>query len=235
MLESLLVVDGDAAQCNVLEQVISEKLNYNVLSVPSGDEAVNLVISAYSEVELMLLDMQFAQIDILHTVRRIRQHRADLQIIILTEYGDHARAAEVIKAGANDFLVKPVSVERLRLSIASALRIQNLCRMVENLERLLVIRGDAGVCGDFSASTEMLPLVHDGKVRKLSVLEEDIILFALKSCGGSMSKAARGLGIGRSTLYRKVSEMERHRNRLPHKLISASNLLAMKSTQNEHV
>ena len=54
------------------------------------------------------------------------------------------------------------------------------------------------------------PMGKDGKVKKLRALEEDAIRFALNICGGSMSKAARSLGIGRSTLYRKVSEFERH-------------------------
>ncbi len=50
----------------------------------------------------------------------------------------------------------------------------------------------------------------------MRVLEEDAIRFALNACGGSMSKAARSLGIGRSTLYRKVSELERHNNKPNH-------------------
>ena len=46
-----------------------------------------------------------------------------------------------------------------------------------------------------------------GHVKKLKFIEEEAIRFALANCGGSMTRAARNLGIGRSTLYRKISEM----------------------------
>jgi len=46
-----------------------------------------------------------------------------------------------------------------------------------------------------------------GHVKKLKSIEEEAIRFALAHAGGSMTRAARNLGIGRSTLYRKISEM----------------------------
>ena len=45
-----------------------------------------------------------------------------------------------------------------------------------------------------------------GEVRPLEMLERELIEFALKRYGGRMSKVARSLGIGRSTLYRKLRE-----------------------------
>ena len=45
-----------------------------------------------------------------------------------------------------------------------------------------------------------------GEVTALADLERDLIAFALKHYGGRMSRVARALGIGRSTLYRKLRE-----------------------------
>ena len=45
-----------------------------------------------------------------------------------------------------------------------------------------------------------------GDVRPLETLERELIEFALKRYGGRMSKVARALGIGRSTLYRKLRD-----------------------------
>ena len=50
-------------------------------------------------------------------------------------------------------------------------------------------------------------LSETGDVRKLEDVEADIIRHAIGHYQGHMSKVARGLGIGRSTLYRKVKEM----------------------------
>jgi DNA-binding NtrC family response regulator len=49
-------------------------------------------------------------------------------------------------------------------------------------------------------------LDQSGAIAALSTIERELIAFALKQSGGRMSKAARALGIGRSTLYRKLRE-----------------------------
>ncbi len=51
-------------------------------------------------------------------------------------------------------------------------------------------------------------LDRKGQIKKLRSIEEEAIKFALKHSGGCMTKAARNLGIGRSTLYRKMDEFE---------------------------
>jgi DNA-binding NtrC family response regulator len=53
-----------------------------------------------------------------------------------------------------------------------------------------------------------LPLLDEsGGLRRLDELEAEIIRFALSHHGGRMSAVARRLGIGRSTLYRKLKEL----------------------------
>ncbi len=54
----------------------------------------------------------------------------------------------------------------------------------------------------------VVPLIDEqGNVRKMEELEADMIRFAIQYYGGHMSEAARRLGIGRSTLYRKVTDL----------------------------
>lgn len=209
MLDTILIVDSDKANLEMLEQVISEKIRYNVLSSSNVDEAIHSVLSACSIVKLMLLDMRLSCIEILRIIRTIRQVKPNFPIIIVTEYGEQYYATEAIKAGANDFLTRPVTMERLKLSVDTALRMQHLCNVITYLESRLAM----GTCCDNNRLEPYydLSLVGpDGKIKKLRTLEEQAIRYALNACGGSMSKAARSLGIGRSTLYRKVSEIERH-------------------------
>jgi DNA-binding NtrC family response regulator len=49
-------------------------------------------------------------------------------------------------------------------------------------------------------------LDRDGHLRRLEDIERDLIEFAMENYSGHMSEIARRLGIGRSTLYRKVKE-----------------------------
>ncbi len=211
MQNAILIVGSDNAYCEEIKNAISEKLRYNAFTSSDADEAINLVLATDSSAGLMLLDICAPRIDFIKIIRSIKLYRTDFPVIILTEYGDHAHATEAIHFGANDFLTKPIAIERLGLSIASALRILNLCRTIEKLEQQLMLdrAGFVQSSNNFTVK-DVSPIGRDGKVKKLRALEEDAIRFALNVCGGSMSKAARSLGIGRSTLYRKVSELERH-------------------------
>ena len=57
-------------------------------------------------------------------------------------------------------------------------------------------------------SARQLPLcTADGNLRSYHELEEDLIFFAVQYYSGRMSEIARRLGIGRSTLYRKINDM----------------------------
>ncbi|MEK6746802.1 MAG: response regulator [Pseudomonadota bacterium] len=207
--DTILIVDGDEAQARVLETAINNRLKYNTMIVTSGQKAINAVLPVNCVPSIMLLDMSVLQIDAIHVVNIIKHCKPDFPIIIMVEYGDTEKAVETINAGANDFLTKPLTIERLGLSIASALRTRNLYKMIERLEKQLEFDGGAQIASTMDVSQTLL--AGDGTVKKLRHLEEDAIRYALNACGGSMSKAARSLGIGRSTLYRKVGELGRHK------------------------
>ena len=58
---------------------------------------------------------------------------------------------------------------------------------------------------DAASPDVRLPLVGpDGHVRRLDDIESETIRFAISRYGGNLSEAARRLGIGRSTLYRRM-------------------------------
>ncbi|PZO77927.1 MAG: sigma-54-dependent Fis family transcriptional regulator [Mesorhizobium amorphae] len=60
--------------------------------------------------------------------------------------------------------------------------------------------------GDAPPQPGTLTLLEDGQMRSLAAIEGEAIRFALRHYRGHMSEAARRLGIGRSTLYRKIRE-----------------------------
>lgn len=55
------------------------------------------------------------------------------------------------------------------------------------------------------ASTTISPFREDGELRELADIEAEVIRVALIGCGGSMTQVARQLGVGRSTLYRRLT------------------------------
>ena len=214
MLDKILITGENIEKGNALAATITEKLKYSVLVSGNDQHIIDSVLAFDSSVNLMLLDMQSEHIDVFHVIKCIKSKRVAFPIIVLTEYGDYAKAIEAINVGTNDFITKPLTIERLGLSIASALRIYHLYKMVQRLESQLSVCGDGvGNRNSLSFAEGFSSIGKDGKLKKLRALEEDAIRFALNVHGGSMSKAARSLGIGRSTLYRKVGEIERHQKK----------------------
>lgn len=66
---------------------------------------------------------------------------------------------------------------------------------------------------DCTAENGLRLFEKDGHVRPLDALEADIIRLALNHYRGRMSEVARRLGIGRSTLYRKLDDLHIARDR----------------------
>ena len=74
------------------------------------------------------------------------------------------------------------------------------------LTRTLVSNFDSqleSILNGMLAASEIGP---DGEVRTIAIVEEELIRFALRFYRGQMSEVARRLGIGRSTLYRKLKD-----------------------------
>ena len=62
----------------------------------------------------------------------------------------------------------------------------------------------------------------DGKLRPMHEIEYQVILSAVEYCEGNMTLVARGLGIGRSTLYRKLSARQKQESSVEDRAVSGS-------------
>lgn len=208
--ERILVVNDDTTQLQILRNVVVEKLKHQAISASNTDEAISHIFyNKTSAPEIMLLDLGDDARKWISLIKIIRQKNSDLPIVILTNYGDHESATKAIEAGANDFLTKPVATARLGLSISNISRMRNMQKTIIRLEQKLTLDGIYLQSKTIFSIAAPSPVDDSGKIKKLRAIEEDAIRFALETSGNSMSKAARMLGIGRSTLYRKVNELDR--------------------------
>ncbi|NBX03899.1 MAG: response regulator [Alphaproteobacteria bacterium] len=199
MPETILIVDDEISQLRMAEFVVRDKLHYRVRTASGGQEAIDIVLSGKTpQLDLILLDLVMPGVNGLDVIRAVKAFRPNLPIIVFTQYGDGDNAVRAVQAGANDFLNKPVVLERLRLSIQNLLAMQKMASYIEKSEKLVV--GAATVAQAESAGF----LDAQGRMKKLETIEEEAIRFALEHADGCMTRAARSLGIGRSTLYRKL-------------------------------
>lgn len=135
MAQTILVVDDDPVQRRLLETVIGRS-GMTVVTAPGGQPALDLVRGPRGdEISLVLLDLVMPDMDGLEVLAKLRPTHPDLPVIVLTARGGIEAAVQAMRAGANDFLVKPASPERLLVSIRNQLKIGTLSGEVRQLKK----------------------------------------------------------------------------------------------------
>ncbi|MGZ5969530.1 MAG: sigma-54-dependent transcriptional regulator, partial [Polyangiales bacterium] len=120
---------------------------------PGGAEA--LEIAADHPVDVVVTDLKMPGMDGVELMKRLHEAHPDLPSIVVTAFGDVSSAVGAMRAGAADYLTKPVDFEALTLSIERALQNQALRAEAEGLRRQLREREGTGLGGMIGTSTAM--------------------------------------------------------------------------------
>jgi len=118
----ILIVDDEAPNRFVLAEMVRD-LGHEVEEVEDGVAALAMV---KLDIDLVLCDVNMPGMDGFEVVRRIREdaETADLPIIQVTAVADRDARLRAVKAGANDFIAKPVELTELRVRLGAQLRIK---------------------------------------------------------------------------------------------------------------
>jgi DNA-binding NtrC family response regulator len=135
MAQTILVVDDDPVQRRLLEAAITRS-GMQVVTAPGGQPALDLIGGPRGDqITLMMLDLVMPDMGGLEVLAKLRPSNPDLPVIVLTAKGGIDSAVEAMRAGANDFLVKPASPERIAVSIRNQLKIGTLSGEVKQLKK----------------------------------------------------------------------------------------------------
>jgi two-component system response regulator HydG len=119
----ILVVDDDTAHRKMLEAVLSDE-GYRVSQATDGETALAAVEKQFFD--LILMDLRMPRMDGLTAQQRIKAVSPDIPIIMMTAYASVGTAVDALKAGAADYLTKPVDIEELKVIIDKALHHRRL-------------------------------------------------------------------------------------------------------------
>ncbi len=158
MAKCVLIVDDDPTQRRILEETV-KRFSYEILTAANGEEALAVLNHPDTpNVSVVLLDLVMPDLDGMGVLDRMRTMRAKPPVIVQTANGSIDAAIGAMKAGADDFVVKPVSPERLEVSIKNALRITQLEGEITRIKRK-----SAGVLtfADFITTSETMDRVID--------------------------------------------------------------------------
>ncbi|MGD9868678.1 MAG: sigma-54-dependent transcriptional regulator [Hyphomicrobiales bacterium] len=135
MPKCVLIVDDDPAQRRILEEIV-KRFGYTALSAESGEQALAALKQASAgDISLILLDLVMPGLDGLGVLDRLRGEPSAPPVIVQTANGSIESAINAMRAGATDFVVKPVNPERLQVSINNALRITQLESEIKRIKR----------------------------------------------------------------------------------------------------
>ena len=121
MAERVLIVDDDPVQRRLIEHMVG-RFGYDTLVAEGGDAAVAILTAPNGPtVDVVVLDLVMPDLDGLGVLARLREAGVALPVIVQTAHGGIDTVVSVMRAGATDFVVKPVSPERLQVSLRNAL------------------------------------------------------------------------------------------------------------------
>ncbi len=118
----LMLIDDEAAQSRNVT-LLAAREGWRTLVVGGSDEALEILAAREgAEVRAVLLDQSVPGEDACELIRRIKACRPELPLLMLTASASPLLAVEAMRAGASDYLIKPIAHDRLLQALRSAAR-----------------------------------------------------------------------------------------------------------------
>ena len=133
---TILIVDDDPVQRRLLESLV-RRFGYGAETAESGEQALKRLEPSVGVVpiDLLILDLVMPDLDGMAVLTRMRDHNWVVPTIVQTAHGSIEAVISAMRAGATDFVVKPVGAERLQVSIKNALRVDALEDEIRHMNR----------------------------------------------------------------------------------------------------
>jgi two-component system nitrogen regulation response regulator NtrX len=123
MKHKILVVDDEASIRQSLKGVLQDE-GYKVVLAPSGEEAL---VELHRDLpDLMLLDIWMPGMDGLSVLGEVKRTYPMLPVIIISGHGNIETAVKATRMGAFDYVEKPISLDRILVSVQNALELLRL-------------------------------------------------------------------------------------------------------------
>jgi two-component system nitrogen regulation response regulator NtrX len=161
----ILVIDDEAAIRDSLRMIL-EYEDYEFVGASNGPDAIAQVQK--DRPDLVLLDIKMPGMDGMEILRKLKALDETLPIVMISGHGTTATAVEAIRAGAIDFLDKPLSSERVIVTLQNVLQQTRL--RSENRELKLAMESRYEIVGDSPALRQVLEAVKRAAPTNATVL-----------------------------------------------------------------
>ncbi len=121
--QHILIVDDEEGVRRVLQGFLEDQ-GYQVTAVSDGPAAIQAVKD--SPVHLVITDLRLPVMDGLEVVEQVLHMDAEIACVVMTGYGTIESAVQAMKAGAYDFVTKPLDLEAVSIAMKKALEFKRL-------------------------------------------------------------------------------------------------------------
>ena len=132
--DRILCIDDDVDQCELLEAMLT-RLGCNVVTSTSPAAALELIRN--EQFAAIITDLGMGELDGLALCEQVIAMQPEVPVIVLTGQGSMDTAIGALRAGAYDFLTKPIDAKILGISVARAVQHSKLCAEIRRLKLAL--------------------------------------------------------------------------------------------------
>ncbi len=189
MDHSVLVIDDDASACVLLAERL-EARQFTVVWTAQPERAESLL--GERAFDVVLTDLRMQRVDGIELCARLVGKYPRLPVVVMTAFGSIDAAVSAMRAGASDFIIKPIDPELFATTLGRA------------LAAAVGQRDGAGSEGSVRQGEAVGAALETSELVALDEIERRYILRVLQAVQGNKSRAAQVLGLDRKTLYRRL-------------------------------
>ena len=196
--KEILVVDDEVGIRELLSEILFDE-GFQVHVAENAEQARTYRINHVPD--LVLLDIWMPDVDGLTLLKEwSAQQLLTMPVVMMSGHGTIETALEAIRIGATDFLEKPIALQKLLSTVASA--------MQHGLPQLIQKKEEKPQLDIYSEGMVMVPLPLDLPLREVrEYFDSAYFNYQLQKENGNISKIADKIGIERTHLYRKLKQL----------------------------
>lgn len=162
----VLMVEDTLPIAEVYKAYLKKEL-LELTHVATGAQAIEILDS--SPPDLVLLDLQLPDMDGMSLLNYIHEHNLPCGVIVMTAHGSVDVAVDAMRLGAQDYLAKPISAERLKVTVRNALKLWQLNQIVSNYQKEYERKEFQGFIGSSLAMQSIYRVLESAASSKASV------------------------------------------------------------------
>ncbi|RKH18814.1 sigma-54-dependent Fis family transcriptional regulator [Corallococcus sp. CA047B] len=166
--ERILVVDDEANARRAIATLLKEE-GFDVREAPDGEEALGLLADFAPAV--VLTDMRMPRMDGLTLMRRAREGGSDATFVVMTAFASVEAAVEAMRAGAENYLTKPLDIDAVLVVLGKTLETRRLRREAHQLRERVAERFRVdNIVGDAPELQGVYALIQQAAPTKATIL-----------------------------------------------------------------